>query len=103
MWMFRKTIMKHGISPDDPLHGFAIPHPIAPWIQCRPSKTGWLKRAADMLAQAKFPLIHAGTGIIHGQAHEELAALASLLEAPVSTSWGARSAMDERKSPNPSP
>jgi acetolactate synthase I/II/III large subunit len=56
-----------------------------------------VEKAADMLVQAKFPLIHAGTAIIHAQAHEELMALAALLEAPVSTSWGARSAMDERK------
>ena len=55
-----------------------------------------VEKAADMLAEATFPLIHAGTGIIHAQAHEELIALAALLEAPVSTSWGARSAMDER-------
>ena len=56
-----------------------------------------VEKAADMLAQAKFPLIHAGTAVIHAQAHEELMELAALLEAPVSTSWGARSAMDERK------
>ncbi len=55
-----------------------------------------VEKAADMLTQAKFPLIHAGTGVIHAQAHKELMALASFLEAPVSTSWGARSAMDER-------
>ncbi len=56
-----------------------------------------VEKAADMLARAKFPLIHAGTAVIHARAHEELMALAALLEAPVSTSWGARSAMDERK------
>lgn len=56
-----------------------------------------VEKAADMLAQAKYPLIHAGTGIIHAGAHAELMELAALLEAPVSTSWGARSAMDERR------
>ena len=56
-----------------------------------------VEKAADMLTKAKFPLIHAGTAIIHAQAYEDLMALAELLEAPVSTSWGARSAMDERK------
>ena len=56
-----------------------------------------VEEAAHMLVKAKFPLIHAGTAIIHAQAHEELMELATLLEAPVSTSWGARSAMDERK------
>ena len=56
-----------------------------------------VEKAAHMLAEARFPLIHAGTGVIHAQAHKELMELANLLEAPVSTSWGARSAMDERK------
>ncbi len=56
-----------------------------------------VEKAADILAQAKFPLIHAGTAVIHARAHEELMELAALLETPVSTSWGARSAMDERK------
>ena len=56
-----------------------------------------VEEAADLLTRAKFPLIHAGTGIIHARAHEELMALAAFLEAPVSTSWGARSAMDERR------
>jgi len=55
-----------------------------------------VEKAADMLTQAKFPLIHAGTGVIHARAHKELMELASFLAAPVSTSWGARSAMDER-------
>ena len=55
-----------------------------------------VERAAALLAQAKSPLIHAGTGVIHAVAGEELRQLAALVEAPVTTSWGARSAIDER-------
>jgi tartronate-semialdehyde synthase len=62
-------------------HGFAIPPPIVPWTQWRPDSR-LVEKAADMLARATFPLIHAGTGIIHAQAHEELMELAELLGSP---------------------
>ena len=61
-----------------------------------------VERAAKMLVNAELPLIQAGTGVVHAGAFEEVAALASLLEAPITTSWGARSALDER-SPNAVP
>ena len=40
-------------------------------------------RAADMLASARLPTIHAGSGIIHAGAYAELAELAEMLQAPV--------------------
>lgn len=49
-----------------------------------------VKQAAEMLAGAALPMIQAGSGVIHAQAYAELAELAELLEAPVTTSWGAR-------------
>jgi acetolactate synthase-1/2/3 large subunit len=52
-------------------------------------------RAADLLTSAAAPLIHAGSGVIHAQAFEELRKVAELLNAPVSTSWGARAALSE--------
>ena len=55
-----------------------------------------VEEAARMLSEAKLPMIHAGSGVIHSQAFAELQALADLLSAPVTTSWSARSAMDER-------
>ncbi len=55
-----------------------------------------VRAAARMLREAKLPMIHAGSGVMHAGAFDELAALATLLEAPVTTSWGARSAIDER-------
>jgi acetolactate synthase-1/2/3 large subunit len=53
-------------------------------------------RAAELLARADQPLIHAGSGVVHARAFEELAAVAELLQAPVTTSWAARGALSER-------
>ncbi len=50
---------------------------------------------AKLLAEARLPLIHAGSGVIHARAFEELAALADILQAPVSTSWAARGVLPE--------
>jgi acetolactate synthase-1/2/3 large subunit len=52
-------------------------------------------RAVEMLVAAKLPMIHAGSGIIHAQAYAELARLAELLHAPVTTSWSARGVLAE--------
>jgi len=52
-------------------------------------------RAATMLANAVLPVIHAGGGVIHAQAHGELARVAEKLHAAVTTSWSGRGAMSE--------
>ncbi len=54
-----------------------------------------IKEAAKLLVNARFPVIHAGSGIIHSGAYEELEAVANILHAPVTTSWGARGAVTE--------
>ncbi len=54
-----------------------------------------IEKSARMLTEAKLPLIHAGSGIIHAGAYEELAQLAELLHAPVTTSWSARGVLPE--------
>ncbi len=51
---------------------------------------------AALLHDAQRPLIHAGSGVVHAGAEAELAELAAALEAPVTTSWAARSVLDER-------
>lgn len=51
---------------------------------------------ARLLAEAEAPLIHAGSGVLHAQATEQLRRVADLLAAPVTTSWAARDAIDER-------
>ncbi|MFQ5479334.1 MAG: thiamine pyrophosphate-binding protein [Candidatus Binatia bacterium] len=53
-------------------------------------------RAAELLADASCPLVHAGTGVLHAQASDELHILADLLQAPVSTSWGGRGSIGEQ-------
>jgi len=49
----------------------------------------------EMMLQADLPMIHAGSGIIHAQAFDELARVAELLHAPVTTSWSARGVLPE--------
>jgi acetolactate synthase-1/2/3 large subunit len=56
-----------------------------------------VEAAADLLTAARLPLIHAGSGVIHAHAGEAVMTLADLLAAPVTTSWGARAAVDERR------
>ena len=64
-------------------------HPLAPLPEL-------VTRAADLLANARLPMIHAGSGIIHAQAFAQLREVAELLHAPVSTSWSGRGVLDER-------
>jgi acetolactate synthase-1/2/3 large subunit len=54
-----------------------------------------VNKAANMLVQAELPVIHVGSGIIHAGAYEELASLAEILNAPVTTSWSARGVLPE--------
>ncbi len=54
-----------------------------------------VRQAAEQLIAARQPMIHAGSGVVHARAFDELAAVAELLAAPVTTSWGARGAVVE--------
>ncbi|MBO8157162.1 MAG: thiamine pyrophosphate-binding protein [Bacillaceae bacterium] len=54
-----------------------------------------VEAAADLLINAEFPIIHAGSGVIHAQAYEELEQTADLLQSMVTTSWAARGAFRE--------
>jgi len=53
--------------------------------------------AARLLAGARQPLLQVGSGVIHARATDAVHALAELLQASVTTSWGARAAVDERR------
>ena len=55
-----------------------------------------VEAALSLLASAHRPVIHAGSGVLHAGAYAALARLAERLEAPVTTSWGARAVIDER-------
>jgi len=54
-----------------------------------------LDAAVELLVNAEFPLIHAGSGIIHAMAYTELEKVSDLLQAMVTTSWAARGAFSE--------
>ena len=54
-----------------------------------------VNKAANMLVKAELPVMHAGSGIIHSGAYEELASVAEILNAPVTTSWSARGVFPE--------
>ena len=54
-----------------------------------------VEKIAELMLAAERPLIHAGSGVVHARAFEELLSVAELLRAPVSTSWGARGAIPE--------
>jgi len=56
---------------------------------------GQVELAAEMLAAAELPMIHAGSGIIHADAYDELRRVAELLHAPVTTSWAGRGVLPE--------
>ncbi|WP_281170544.1 thiamine pyrophosphate-binding protein [Halalkalibacillus halophilus] len=54
-----------------------------------------LNEAVDLLLQAKFPIIHAGSGVIHAQAYDQLEKVADLMQMMVTTSWAGRGVMRE--------
>ena len=54
-----------------------------------------VERAAEMLVEARLPVIHAGGGVLHAGAFGELARVAELLHAPVTTSWSGRGVLKE--------
>lgn len=54
-----------------------------------------VRQAAQMLSQAKRPVIYAGQGVHWAEAYEELRALAELLAIPVCTSLEGKSCFDE--------
>lgn len=62
-----------------------------------PPDPAQLATLVKLLTAAERPLLHAGSGVLHAGAETELARLAELLDAPVTTSWAARSVIDERR------
>jgi len=60
-----------------------------------PADPAQVAQAADWLCRASAPMIHAGSGVIHAAAFAELERVASLLQAPVTTSWAARGVLPE--------
>ena len=86
-----ETIMNGKVKADVPTwqpHQYRNVEPIVP----APAQ---VERAAEMLAAAEMPIIHAGSGVIHAGAFAELRRVAELLHAPVTTSWAARGVLPE--------
>lgn len=89
--------------PEDIMNGAVEPEPswfrapksyrVTSALAAQPSA---VQAAAELLLEAERPLIHAGSGVVHARAWKELQAVAELLGAPISTSWAARAAVDER-------
>jgi len=74
--------------------------PIYPPEQYRMTHMGagdpaWISQAADMLAQAKRPYLHAGKGVLWADAAAEFLALGEHLAAGMGTSMGARGVVPE--------
>lgn len=61
----------------------------------QPAPADQVELAARWLAAAQAPMIHAGSGVIHARAFDELKRVADLLHAPVTTSWAARGVLPE--------
>jgi acetolactate synthase-1/2/3 large subunit len=55
-----------------------------------------VQQAAQMIMDAQVPIIHAGSGVIHSGAFDELRELAETMQMLVTTSWAGRAVIDER-------
>jgi acetolactate synthase-1/2/3 large subunit len=87
--------------PENLINGPCVPVPILAPAQYRrtrpqPPPDEQVAQAAAMLIHARLPVIHAGSGVIHAQAFDELRQVAEILHAPVTTSWAGRGVLDER-------
>jgi acetolactate synthase-1/2/3 large subunit len=86
-----ETLMNGKVKAEVPVwqpHQYRRIEPILP----SPSQ---VERASDLLAAAELPMIHAGSGVVHAGAFDELRRVADALHAPVTTSWAARGALPE--------
>lgn len=99
-WEGRPGVV-HVDVPENILNGkektdvaFWAPHQYRSVTPLEPSAEQ-VAHAAELLAAAQAPMIHAGSGVIHASAFEALARVAELLHAPVTTSWAARGVLPE--------
>ncbi len=72
-----------------PVAQYRLTEPLAPGA-------GQVRSALELLAQAKRPLLHVGSGVLHAGCWEAVQRLAAVHEAVLTTSWAARAALDER-------
>ncbi len=88
--------------PEDVMRGTGDPESVAVWpsAQYRVNKAGvgdpaLIAQAAQILAQAKRPLLHAGAGVSWSGGWEEFVALGDHLAATLTTTLGARGVVPE--------
>ena len=88
--------------PEDILRGKGEADSVEMWpsyraqtTQARSGDTALIEAAADLLAGAERPLLHAGTGVSWSGAWSELVALGDHLSAALTTSLGARGVVPE--------
>jgi acetolactate synthase-1/2/3 large subunit len=92
----------HVTIPEDVLNGsYDADPPILTPAQYRrteplASSQDAVRRAAELLSNAEQPLLQVGSGVVHAGAGALVEELARTLCAPITTSWGGRSAVDER-------
>jgi acetolactate synthase-1/2/3 large subunit len=86
-------VIAHEIEVD-PSRSFPEPRSYRPVVRPRADPRS-VREAVKMLAGARLPLIHAGSGVLRSDASEELMRLAETLKAPVITSLSARGAVPE--------
>ena len=68
-------------------------HPVKPTSSAGNSED--VDRAVQVLLSARFPIIHAGQGVLYAEAWNELKELAELLQIPVMTTLAGKSAFPE--------
>lgn len=98
-WAGRPGLV-HIDVPENLVNGKCAPVPILKPSQYRRVEPiqpppGAAAEAARLLTSARLPLLQCGSGVIHAGAYEEVAELAELLHAPVTTSWGGRGVLPE--------
>ncbi len=84
----------NGAFPRDPswfrpVEQYRVTEPLTP-------TASQVDRALEMLAAAKKPLIHVGSGVVHAGCWDQVMSLAAEHKVALTTSWAARSAVDER-------
>lgn len=82
------------INGDGPVLALAVPQTYRRVGPIEPADDA-VERAAELLVNARLPMIHAGSGVLHAQASDALARVAHALHAPVTTSWSGRGALAE--------
>jgi acetolactate synthase-1/2/3 large subunit len=92
----------HVTIPEDVINGSFEPEPpvLAPSRYRRTERlapsAAAVRRAAELLAAARLPLLQVGSGVVHAGAGASVEELARTLWAPITTSWGGRAGVDER-------